>query len=48
MQDQKTWAIENCVDDGQMRQTDELQWMTSQMRHTKQLHKAIAQLNHMG
>ena len=38
---------ENHVYDVQMRQTDESWWMTSQMSHTKQSHKSIAQLNHM-
>ena len=32
------------VDDVQTRQADESWWMTSQMSHTKQLHKSIAQL----
>ena len=40
------WEHENCVDDMQMRQTDELWWMMSQMRHTKWSHKSIAQINH--
>ena len=31
----------------QTRQTDELQWMSSQMSHTKQLYKSIAQINHI-
>ena len=44
----KMWEYENHVDDMQTRQTDELWWMTSQMSHTKQSHKLIAQLNHMG
>ena len=39
---------ENCADDVQMRQTDKSQWMMSQMSHTKQSHKTITQLNHMG
>ena len=38
---------ENHADDVQMRQTDESWWMTSQMSHTKQSQKSIAQLNHM-
>ena len=46
---------ENHAGDVQMRQTDESQWMMSQMSHTKQLHKSIcrkqlhksiAQINH--
>ena len=48
MGSRKTWECENCADDMQMRQTDKLQWMMSQMSHTKQLHKSITQLNHMG
>ena len=48
MGSQKMWEHENHVDDVQMRQTDESWWMTSQMSHTKQLHKSITQLNHMG
>ena len=39
---------ENHADDMQMRQTDELQWMKSQMSHRQQLYKSIAQLNHTG
>ena len=31
--------VKNCVDDVQTRQTDELEWMTSQMSCTKQSHK---------
>ena len=43
------WECENCADDVQMRQTDELQWMTSQTSHTtRQSHKSIAELNHIG
>ena len=42
------WEHENHADDMQMRQTDESQWMMSQTSHTKQLHKSITQLNHMG
>ena len=34
---------ENHVDDVQMRQTDESQWMTSQMSSTN---KTIVQINH--
>ena len=41
------WECEKHVDDVQMRQTNELQWMTSQTSHTKQLQKSITQLNHM-
>ena len=36
----------NCVNDGQTRQTDESQMMTSRRGHTSQLHKRIAQTNH--
>ena len=39
----KTRECENCADDMQMRQTDKLQWMMSQMSHTK----TIAQINHI-
>ena len=39
---------ENHADDMQMRQTDKLCRMTSQMSHTKQIHKSNAQLNQMG
>ena len=42
------WECENHADDVQMRQTDELLWMMSQSSHTKQLHKSVAQMNHMG
>ena len=42
------WECENCADDMQMRHIDELQWVMLQMSHTKQLHKSITQLNHMG
>ena len=35
-----------CVDDGQMRQTDKSQMMTSHRGHTSQLHKRIGQTNH--
>ena len=44
----KTWEHENHADDMQTRQTDESWWMTSQMSHTKQLHKLITQLNCTG
>ena len=43
----KMWEYENCVDDVQTRQADQLWWMMSQVIHRKQLHKSIAQLNHM-
>ena len=36
----------NCVNDGQMRQTDESQIMTSRQGRTSQLHKQITQTNH--
>ena len=42
------WECENHVDDMQMRQTDKLQWVTSQLSHMKQLHKSIAQMNCTG
>ena len=45
---QKMQECENHIDNVRTRQTDELQWMTSQTSHTKQLHKSIAQLNHTG
>ena len=35
----------NCVNDGQMRWTDESQMMTSRRSRTSQLHKRIAQTN---
>ena len=35
----------NCLNDGQMRQTDESQMMTSRRGCTSQLHKSIAQTN---
>ena len=35
----------NCVNEGQMRQTDELQMMTSCWGGTSELHKQIAQTN---
>ena len=38
--------VKNHADNMQTRQTDELQWMTSQMSHTKQLYKSVAQINH--
>ena len=44
----KTQEYENCANDMQTRQTDESQGMMSQMSHTKQSHKSITQLNHMG
>ena len=44
----KIQECENHGDDMQMRQTDKLQWMMSQMSHTKQSHKSITQLNHTG
>ena len=34
-----------CVDDVQMMQTVESQWMRSQGSHTKQSHKSITQMN---
>ena len=40
--------FENHVDDVQTRQIDEKWWMMSQMSQTKQSHKSITQLNHMG
>ena len=39
---------ENHVDDVQTRQTDESQRMMSQTNYTRQSHKSITQLNHMG
>ena len=42
------WEHDNCVGNVQMRQTDESWWITSQMSHTTQSHKSIAQLNHTG
>ena len=33
----------NCVNEGQMRRTDELQMMMSRQGHTSELHKQIAQ-----
>ena len=42
------WEDENGMDDVEMRQTDKSQWTMLQMSHTKQLHKSITQLNHMG
>ena len=44
----KIQECENCVNDVQMTLTDESWWMTSQMSHTKQLHKSITQLIHTG
>ena len=35
----------NCVNEGQMRQTDKSQMMTSCWGHTSQSHKQIAQMN---
>ena len=37
----KTWEHETHMDNMQMQQIDELWWMTSQMSHTKQLHKSM-------
>ena len=48
MQDQEHVGNENHADDMQMRQTDKSWWMMSQTSHTKQSHKSVAQLNHMG
>ena len=36
----------NCVNEGQMRQTDELQMRTSRQGRTNESHKRIAQTNH--
>ena len=44
------WECENHVDTVQMKQTDKLQWMMSQMSCAKQItnqsHKFITQINH--
>ena len=42
---QEFTGMGNCADDGQMRQTDESQLMTSRQGRTSQSHKRIAQTN---
>ena len=39
------WEHENHGDHVQTKQTDKLQWMTSQKSHAKQSHRSITQTN---